>query len=132
MAAVGDVDVEVLLIAWLGARLPGVTLVAELDNDLLADLPLVQVTDVPGGGDDGFRIDRPVVDINAYAASRGEARALGQRVRALLLTELRGSVTGGGVITRVNTIQGPTVRPYTNTELRRVGATYQVFLHPVS
>lgn len=131
--SVGDVDIEVLLIGWLQQQLGGGVVVRdELDNNLLNELPTVQVLDVPGGGDDGIRLDRPVVDINAYAATRGEARALCQQVRALLLTELQGAMAGGAVIGRISTVSGPAVRPYENTNLRRCGATFQIHFHPVS
>ncbi|MBB1253171.1 hypothetical protein H3146_07275 [Streptomyces sp. OF3] len=132
MAAVGDVDVEVLLIGWLQQRLgPGVVVRDELDNNLLNELPTVQVQRA-GGGDDGFRLDRPVVDTNAYATSRGAALALCQQVRRLLLTELRGSKAGPAVVGYITTISAPTVRPYENLALRRAGATYQMHIHPVS
>lgn len=132
MAAVGSVDVEVLLIGWLQARLgSGVVVRDELDVHLADELPTVQVQRA-GGGDDGFRLDRPVVDINAYASTRGGAFALAQQIRALLLTELRGSATGTAVVGYITTISAPSARPYENIALRRVGATYQMHIHPVS
>lgn len=133
MAAVGSVDMEILLIAWLVPRLDdGVTVRAELDNNLLDELPTVQVTRVPGGGDDGFRLDRALVDVDVYAESRAAATALAAVVRGLLLGSLPGSKTGGAVVGRVATIAAPGWRPYENTVLRRVGATYEIYSHPVS
>lgn len=133
MAAVGSVDVEVLLIAWLVARLDeSVTVRAELDNNLLDELPTVQVARVPGGGDDGFRLDRALVDVDVYAADRMSATALAAEVRGLLLGSLRGSTTDTAVVGRVGTITPPALRPYENTALRRVGATYEIYFHPVS
>ncbi|MEU5772733.1 hypothetical protein ABZ819_05430 [Streptomyces venezuelae] len=132
MAAVGSVDVELLVIGWLQARLGDDARVRdELDNRLLEELPTVQV-EVVGGGDDGFRLDRALVDINVYAATRAETVALAARVHGFLLTELRGSVTDVAVVGFVATIARPTARPYENTALRRVGGTYQLFIHPVS
>lgn len=132
MADVGTVDIEVLVIGWLQARLgSGVVVRDELDNNLLNELPTVQVQRA-GGGDDGLRLDRPVVDINAYAAGRGAATALAQQIRTLLLTELRGSKTDTAVVGYITTISAPSSRPYENTALRRNGATYQMFVHPVS
>lgn len=132
MAAVGDVDVEVELIGWTQARLgPDVVVRDELDNNLLGELPTVQI-EVVGGGDDGFRLDRPLVDVNVYAATRGAALDLARTVRGLYLTDLRGARTANAVVGLVRTMSRPAVRPYENTALRRVGATYQMHLHPVS
>jgi hypothetical protein len=131
MAAVGSVDIELALIQWLQAKTgSGVVVRDELDNNLLNELPTVQVQRLPAGADDGFRLDRAFVDIDVYAASRAEAIALAATVRGWLLSELPGATTGGAVIGRVTTTSPPAVRPYENTALRRVGATYQIYSHP--
>ncbi|MFD8577398.1 hypothetical protein ACFV1H_18945 [Streptomyces virginiae] len=133
MADVGSVDVELLLIQWLQARLgSGVVVRDELDNNLLDELPTVQVQRLPGGDDDGFRLDRALVDIDVYAATKGDATELAAEIRGLLLTDLPGSETGGAVVGRVRTEAAPGVRPYENTGLRRIGATYSLYSHPVS
>jgi hypothetical protein len=130
---VGSVDVELELIAWLQARLgSGVVVRDELDNNLLGELPTVQVQRVPAGSDDGYRLDRALVDIDVYAASRGAAISLAASIRGLLLTELCGSRTTGAVWGRISSDPPPAIRPYENTALRRCGATYQMFVHPVS
>lgn len=130
MAAVGTVDVELLLIQWLQAQLGSAVLVRdELDNNLADELPTVQVERIPAGGDDGFRLEQALVDINVYAATRAAATALALQVRGLLTT-LPGTTTGGGVVTRVSKIAGPAVQPYENTALRRVGTTYEIYSHP--
>ncbi|MGV9888390.1 phage tail termination protein [Streptomyces sp. NPDC003395] len=132
MAAVGSVDVELELIGWLQARLgDGVVVRDELDNNLLEELPTVQVQ-VVGGDDDGFRLDRPLVDVDAYHSTRAQAIALAATVHELLLTQLRGSTTSRAVFGGVGTISRPAIRPYENTSLRRVGATYEIYCHPVS
>lgn len=131
MAAVGSVDIELELIGWLQARLgEGVVVRDELDNNLLAELPTVQV-EVVGGDDDGFRLDRALVDVNVYAATRAEAIALATTVHTLL-QELRGSTTAAAVFGSVRALTRPVARPYENVALRRVGATYQIHSHPVS
>ena len=132
MAAVGSVDIELELIGWTQARVAsGVVVRDELDNSLLDELPTVQI-EVVGGGDDGLRLDRALVDVNVYAATRAEAIALAAVMHALYLTELRGSSTTNAVFGMVSTITRPAARPYQNTALRRVGATYQIYSHPVS
>lgn len=132
MAAVGSVDVELLIIQWLQAQLgSGVVVRDELDNNLLAELPTVQVERL-AGDDDGFRLDRALVDVDVYAATRGGAIALALQVRGLLQTQLPGSTAGDAVVGRVRTIAAPGPRPYENTGLRRIGATYEIHSHPVS
>lgn len=126
------VDIELELIGWLQAHLgPDVVVRDETDNNLAHELPTVQV-EAAGGNDDGFRLERPLVDINVYAATRGGALALAGQIRSLILTQLRGSATPTAVFGRTGTVSLPSVRPYESTELRRVGATYEIFCHPVS
>lgn len=133
MAAVGSVDVELLVIQWLQAQLgSGIIVRDELDNNLLNELPTVQVERIAAGGDDGFRVDHALVDVDVYAATRGGAVALSAQIRGLLLGSLPGTTSAGAVVGRVATISAPGVRPYENTGLRRVGATYEIYSHPVS
>ncbi|MGW6946191.1 phage tail termination protein [Streptomyces xanthophaeus] len=133
MAAVGSVDVELLVIQWLQAQLGSSVVVRdELDNNLLDELPTVQVQRLPAGDDDGFRLDRALVDVDVYAATKGDATGLAMEIRGLLLTELPGSTTGGALVGRVKTESAPGGRPYENTGLRRIGATYSLYSHPVS
>lgn len=132
MAVVGSTDVELLLIGWLQQQLgAGIVVRDELDNNLLDELPTVQVQRV-GGADDGFRLDRALVDIDVYAATRSDAITLAATVRGLLLTQLRGDAHGGAVVSAVSTLSAPAARPYENTGLRRIGATYELNIHPVS
>lgn len=133
MATVGSVDVELLVIQWLQAQLgSGVVVRDELDNQLLSELPTVQVERIAAGDDDGFRVDRALVDIDVYAATRGAAVALAMQIRGLVLGQLPGTTTSGAVVGKVATLTAPGVRPYENTGLRRVGATYEIYSHPVS
>jgi hypothetical protein len=132
MAAVGSVDVELELIVWTRARVAsGIVVRDELDNNLAAELPTVQI-EVVGGDDDGIRLDRALVDVNVYAATRAEAVALAAQLHGLYLTELRGSATETAVFGLVSTVSRPAIRPYENTDLRRVGATYAIHSHPAS
>lgn len=129
MAEVGSVDVELELIQRAQDRFPEAVVRDELDNRLLEELPTVQVQ-VVGGSDDGIRLDRALVDIDVYHRTRGEAVALAAAVRGWVLRELRGSSTTTAVIGRTGTVSAPAVRPYENTALRRVGATYEIYVHP--
>ncbi|MFI8872498.1 hypothetical protein [Streptomyces sp. NPDC055243] len=133
MAAVGSVDVELEVIQWLQAKFGDDVVVRdETDNNLLDELPTVQVQRVPAGGDDGFRLDRAFIDIDVYAATRGEAIALSATIRGWLMTELAGSATESAVFGRIQSNPPPAARSYENTALRRVGGTYQIYSHPVS
>ncbi|MFE9777695.1 hypothetical protein ACFYPA_06010 [Streptomyces sp. NPDC005775] len=133
MAVVGSVDIELDLIGWLQAKAgPGVVVRDEVDNNLLNELPTVQIQRIPAGGDDGFRLDRALVDIDVYADTRGNAIDLALLIRGWLMTELAGSQTSRAVYGRVTSSPPPAVRPYENTGLRRVGASYQIYSHPVS
>jgi hypothetical protein len=130
-APVGSVDVELELIARAAARFPDVVVRDELDNNLTNELPTMQIQ-VVGGSDDGIRLDRAIVDIDVYHSTRAAAIALAAEVRGWVLSELRSSASATAVIGRTGTISRPAVRPYENTALRRVGATYEIYCHPVS
>jgi hypothetical protein len=123
-------DVEVELVAWLGAR-RGVRVVTELPARLEEKLPVVQLQRV-GGTDDGIRLDRALVDVDVYAATRRDASLLARQVRDDLVMHLRGTATAAAVFGRVSTVSAPAWRPYENPALRRAGATYELFFHPVS
>jgi hypothetical protein len=125
------VDIELELITRGKTRFPGAVVRDELDNDLLNELPTVQIQQVPGGGDDGFRLARMFVDVNVYAATRAEAIALAREVHGWLTGELPGSSSSSIVFGRVGALALPAPRDYENTGLRRVGGTYTVFCHPV-
>jgi hypothetical protein len=124
-------DIEVVLVAALGAEFTDATVSTETGNDLLSLLPFIQVARA-AGDDDGFRLDRPLVDIDVYAATRVAANTLALQVRTFILRTLRGSVTNGAVFGHTGTVSAPSNRPYENTGLRRTGATYELFFHPVS
>lgn len=126
------VDIELELITRGTARFPDAVVRDELDNNLLNELPTIQVRQVPAGGDDGFRLARMIVDIDVYAADRASAIALSRQVHAWVTDELRGSTSDSAVIGRTGALSLPAERPYTNVSLRRVGATYEFFCHPVS
>lgn len=122
-------DAEVMVIGWLRDR--GMDARDELDNDLLDELPVVRVNRIPGGGDDGFRLDQAFMDIDVFAATSDAASALSREIRRLFLAELRGSEITEAVIGAVTTVSPPARRPYENTGLRRHGATYSIYFHPV-
>jgi hypothetical protein len=126
------VDIEAALIAAATPRFPNAVVRDELDNQLLEELPTIQFEQIPGGEDDGLRLARALVDVNVYAATRAAAFSLANEVHAWLTGELRGTTTEMAVFGRISPVTLPAAQPYENTALRRVGATYQIYLHPVS
>jgi hypothetical protein len=125
-------DIELELITRATMRFPDAVVRDELDNNLLNELPTIQIEQIPAGGDDGLKLSRMLVDINVYAATRADAIALAKDVHGWLTSELRGSASDTAVIGRTGALALPAVRPYENVGLRRVGATYEIFCHPVS
>jgi hypothetical protein len=122
-------DVEAELNAWLEAEL-GVVHVTDLPADLADRLPVNQVQRV-GGDDDSIRLDRALVTVDSYAADRAAASLLARQTRDKLVVALRGVQTANAVFGRVSTISAPAWRPYENLGLRRMGATYEIYFHPV-
>lgn len=126
------VDIELELITRGTARFPDAVVRDELDNNLANELPTIQIQQIPAGDDDGLRLARMLVDIDVYAATRAEAITLARDVHVWVTGELRGSSGTTLVIGRTSALGLPAPRPYENTALRRVGATYEFFCHPVS
>lgn len=126
-----NADVEALLIPWLASTLT-VRAVTDLPADdppgsFLAGLPYVQVTRIGGADDDNLSsFDAPTVDVDCYAADRESVSALAARVHDALRVTLPGLTLAGATVTKVQTITGPSWRPYDNTSLRRFGATYRI------
>ncbi|MEV7492153.1 hypothetical protein AB0O08_15540 [Streptomyces anulatus] len=125
-------DIEAELIGRATPVWPAAVVRDELDNNLLAELPTIQFEQVPGGGEDGLRLARVLVDTNIYASTRAQAFALAIEVHNWLTRTVRGSTSATAVIGRVSCLTLPAVRPYENVGLRRVGGTYELFVHPVS
>lgn len=130
MGDVGSVDVEAELVAWSKTELDA-RVVTDLPANLVDVLPVVQFQRV-GGDDDTIRLDRAFVEVNVYAETRQAASQLMASVRSLLLTQLRGTTTPAAVFTSARTISAPAWRPYENPALRRFGASFEIFCHPVS
>jgi hypothetical protein len=119
------IDIEALLIPWLETKL-GVRVVSELPPE--AAPPIIRLYRI-SGADNDYKLDRPIIDIDVFAASRPEAAALSERVRTAIRDDLRGLVLSGVVISYPFTIIGPRWLPDTNTDWRRYSASYEVLLH---
>lgn len=123
------IDVEAVLIAWLEANVEDVRASTETPPDLDGRLPWLQVVRVSGPYD-GYRLDRPVVDIDTFASDGPSAAALALQVQDLLHSRLRGAVADGAVFSRVRTDASPRAVPYDNPAMRRYAATNSFVIHP--
>jgi hypothetical protein len=123
------VDVERLLVQWLGSQL-ACRVVTDLPANLEKQVPLIQIMRL-GGGDARPGLDVAGLDVDAYGADRGAAVALAEKARHALRFRLPGTQIDSAVFTRVDTTEAPSFRPYDNTDLRRFGATYRLTIHIV-
>lgn len=123
------IDIEAVVIAWLEDTIEDVRASTETPPDLDDQLPWLQVVRI-GGPYDGFRIDRPGVDIDTFAADGPTAAALALQVQQLLHDQLARSTTGMTVFSHVETVTGPHWLPYDNPRMRRYGSSYRFAIHP--
>lgn len=92
-----------------------------------SDLSLFLRVSVASGADDGFN-DSTLVDVEAFAPTRGGATNLAEDARAVMLT-LGGtdrSQAGDELIDRVETATRPVWVDYRNPNVHRVVASYRV------
>lgn len=127
-------DIEAVLVPWLAGQLSavyGVTVrtCTETPANLAAVVPVVAVSRSTGSDVSGV-LDRPVVDVDAFAADRISASLLGRRAHLLLTRYLPGTVSAGAVVGMVNVIKGPGWIAYQDLDVRRSNATYEIYTHP--
>ena len=127
-------DVEVLLVAYVGGRLD-VRACTELPAaDLLnTQLPVVRIQRISGANRD-YRLDRPIVDVDVYGATRAQAASVSEQIRDLLVNGLQyaDSVQPTGVVTSVETVIAGRWLPDPDTSLRRYNASYELCVHPLA
>ena len=123
------IDIEAVLIAWLEDSVEDVRASTKTPSDLDDQLPWVLVRRV-GGPYDGYRVDRPQVDIETFAATSTAAADLALHIQHLLHEQLAGSTTGGTVFSRVETPVAPHWVPYDNPNMDRYTATNRFAVHP--
>jgi hypothetical protein len=118
-------DVEWLITTHLRAQLgaSGVTVVTELPLQLADRVPVVRV--LGAGGHDDRITSRERVDVESFAATRGEARELAGQVRTAMHAASH-TVIDGWLIDLVHTEAGPMWLDYQNENVRRYLATYLV------
>jgi len=124
----GFVDVEALLLAFFGLTIPSARSLTITPSDLEGQLPVIQINRI-GGGDTVPSLDRCLVDVEAYDKLRPDAKSLAAQIRSALRYKAPGFSALGASITDVVTSSAPAERPYKNTNLFRIGATYEIGLH---
>lgn len=118
-----------LLTSWLEANIEDVTASTKTPADLDDRLPWVLVRRT-GGPYDGFRIDRPSVDIAVFAPDVDTAMALGLQIQRQFHENLARRKHGDAVVSHVRTDTGPHWVPYDNPAIQRVEASYALAVHP--
>jgi hypothetical protein len=126
----GFADVEYLVTRLLRDALavggpPGVTVrvVTDLPPHVETVLPVVRVA--AAGGSDDRLCSHDRVDVETFAATRGDARDLAERVRTAMRAASH-SLVDGWLIDLVTTEAGPVWIDYQNDQVRRYITTYMV------
>lgn len=129
------VDVERLLVAALRADAELAAIVdtrvsTELPGSFVADQRL-KLSRVGGSDLDGAGyLDRALVQLDAYGATKGEAFEVAATALAALF-RARGA-HAGAVLTRVERVSGPAWSPDPETDIPRYLATVAVTVHPTA
>ena len=119
-------DVEELLVAYLQAQFPDYRICTELPASITKTT--VQVARI--AGTESTVIDTPTVSIDVYAPDRLTANQAAANVRAAMnVRGLAGYTQGPATVALITTISAPGWRPYDDTNVRRVGATYAISIH---
>ena len=113
-----------MLVAYLRDR---VSAPVTVEPESEFPLPLLAIERI-AGAHDGYKLDRPTIDIDAFAVNRGSAEALAWEADAAILA-LRNTKQRGLVITRVDVNAAPHHVDYGNRNLRRFSSTYSLTIH---
>jgi hypothetical protein len=120
------VDVEAFLVAYLTAQFPTYRICTELPAAITKTT--VQVVRI--AGTESTVIDTPTVSVDVYAVDRLTANDAAAKVRAALnVGRFAGYTQGPATVALISTISAPGWRPYDDTNVRRVGATYAISIH---
>jgi hypothetical protein len=125
MTAPLQVDVT----GWLITRLSAV-LTAKVDGetpaDLAAEVPFVRVRRV-GGTNDNIIIDKATVAFDCFDVTQQAANQLGYTVLNAV-RGLRGLPGSGAILTRANTLSGPSWAPTENVNLHHAVVLMQTLI----
>lgn len=117
-------SVEMMLVGYLRTRVSAPVTV-EPEQDFTP--PLLAVERI-AGNHDGFRLDYPMIDVDAFAVNRGSAEALSWETHDAFLA-LKGTIQRGLVIARVDVDAAPRHVDYGNRNVRRFSSTYTLTIH---
>lgn len=125
-------DIEAILIPWL-SQVVSARAVTELPADLASIAPVVQIVRIGGPSDDDVpSFDMPTVSIDSYGIGRPAAATLAVAVENAIRVALPNTLHTAGntstVITKTQTVTGPSWRPYDDITVRRFGATYRLHI----
>lgn len=129
-------SIEKILVAYLPTITGGVHATVELPHDFQNPdgpthmLPVIALDRISGAELDP-RLDRPIVDIDVYAATRAQAQDIAEMIRTDFRHNLRGKVIEDAVFTRARTVVAPRELPHANPRIRRYSANYELLLHPL-
>ena len=127
-------SIEQLMVAWL-PTVVDVDVTSELPHNFqdpdspMHMLPVAFVERI-SGADLNNRLDRPIIDIDVYAADRAQSQDLAETIRWRLRNDLPGTVFNGVVFTRTRTVLAPRRLAHANPRLHRYSANYELVLHP--
>jgi hypothetical protein len=121
-------DAELLVVQLL-AVLPA-RVVTDLPADIEGQLPVLQVTETPGGARLNPAHDTAVIDYDAYAATRAAAKGLAAAARLLLL-DAAGFFTAAPRmwVERVVEVRRPVLLAYDDaSDIRRFGGAVRLYI----
>jgi hypothetical protein len=121
-------DVEATVRGYLATTIDGRT-VTILPARLEDNLPVTRILRGPGS-DDGIT-DGPLLDVETFAASRGDMWRLAEETRQALHA-LAGKAYDGVLVDTVDTATGPTYVDYGNPKVHRAVASYRLALRQKS
>lgn len=123
---------ETVVLTWLKTRLsaliPAVQFRDELPYNLTFVTPLI-VVERFGGADTVLGLDGAHIDVDVFHLTKDAAMLLAEVVRQSLRRDLPQKTIAGAVVSRVETISGPSRTPWDDAEARRVSASYRITLH---
>lgn len=129
MPPVQFAGVDSLLVTWAAGVFTDCRVCTEVPENLatvLATKDAVIRFQRFGGSDRDVSLDDANVDADVFALTAAAAEDFAGQLRSALRFALPGQVVGTTAVVRVNTINGPSWRPWDNAAVRRYGASYQV------
>jgi hypothetical protein len=117
-------DTEAILVGILSPMFPGIRFATMMPADI--DSTVVRIHRISGANRDIYA-DRPIVDVDVFAADDATASLAARQIQAKILS-LAGTtgLGGSGVISLVTTVNGPRWLPEANQNITRYGATYEI------